>query len=103
MPVDLLSEVLTLVRMAGCLISRPDIRGWRGIAACPTVDKLVSLLPPGTDHIISFHVLAEGAFWIRLPSPDWTRVQVSGARHPSSIAFQRSFASNHQYWACAPR
>jgi AraC-like DNA-binding protein len=71
MSTDLLSDVLTLVRLTGALIFRLDIRGPWGIAACPTVDKFASLLPTGTNHVLSFHIVLEGECWIRLDSPEW--------------------------------
>ena len=74
MAVDLLSDVLTLVRLTGALIFRLDIHGPWGIAACPSVDKFASLLPAGTNHVISFHVVLEGECWVRVDSPQWMSV-----------------------------
>lgn len=79
MAVDLLSDVLTLVRLTGALIFRLDIRGPWGISACPTVDKFESLLPAGTNQVLSFHVILEGECWIRLDSPEWMPVTAGEA------------------------
>lgn len=75
MAVDLLSDVLTLVRLTGALIFRLDVRGPWGISACPTLDKFASLLPAGTSYIISFHVVLEGECWIRLDGAEWVPVK----------------------------
>lgn len=79
MAVDLLSDALTLVRLTGGLIFRLDVRGPWGVTACPSVDKLASLLPAGTNHVVSFHVVLEGNCWIRLDSPEWVPVKTGDA------------------------
>ncbi|MGH8233096.1 MAG: cupin domain-containing protein, partial [Rhodanobacteraceae bacterium] len=45
MTIDLLSEVLTLVRLTGALIFRVDMHGPWGVAANPTLEKYAPLLP----------------------------------------------------------
>lgn len=79
MAVDLLSDALTRVRLTGALIFRVDIQGPWGIAANPTLEKYASLLPAGTNHIIAFHVVLDGACWIRHASLDWVRVTAGEA------------------------
>lgn len=77
--VDLLSDVLTLVRLTGALIFHLDVRGPFGVYACPTLDKFESLLPAGTSHVVSFHVVLEGECWIRLEAADWIPVKAGEA------------------------
>src|SRR5690242_2746810 len=77
--VDLLSDVLALVRLTGALIFRLEIHGPGGIAACPTVDKFASLLPAGTNHVLSFHVVLEGECWIHLDAPEWMPITAGEA------------------------
>lgn len=79
MSTDLLSDVLTLVRLTGALIFRLDVNGPWGVYACPAVDKFASLLPPGTSFIIAFHVVLEGECWIRLDGTDWVQVPTGAA------------------------
>ncbi|MGH8234339.1 MAG: cupin domain-containing protein [Rhodanobacteraceae bacterium] len=74
MSIDLLSDVLTLVRLTGALIFRVDMHGPWGIAANPTLEKYAPLLPAGTNHIVSFHVVLEGTCWMRHGSADWFAV-----------------------------
>ncbi|MGH8234980.1 MAG: cupin domain-containing protein, partial [Rhodanobacteraceae bacterium] len=75
----LLSEVLTLVRLTGALIFRVDMHGPWGVAANPTLEKYAPLLPAGTNHIISFHVVLEGTCWMRHGSADWFAVGAGDA------------------------
>jgi AraC-like DNA-binding protein len=77
--VDLLSDVLALVRLTGALIFRLEIHGPWGIAACPTIEKFASLLPAGTNHVLSFHIVLQGECWIRLDAPDWMPVTAGEA------------------------
>jgi len=79
MGVDLLSEVLALVRLTGALIFRVDLHGPWGIASNPTLEKYAPLLPAGTNHIVAFHVVLEGNCWVRHGAPDWLHVGVGEA------------------------
>lgn len=74
MGIDLLSQVLTLVRLTGAVIFRVDLRGPWGITSNPTLEKYAPLLPAGTHHIAAFHVLLDGRCWMRHGSPDWFEV-----------------------------
>lgn len=74
MGIDLLSQVLTLVRLTGALIFRVDLHGPWGIASNPTLEKYAPLLPAGTNHIVAFHVMLEGRCWMRHGSPEWFEV-----------------------------
>src|SRR5690625_3529600 len=71
MDVDVLSDALAMVRLSGALVFRVDIRGPWGIAGDPTFDKFAAVLPPGTNHIITFHVVLHGECWVRHASRGW--------------------------------
>ncbi|MGH8274020.1 MAG: cupin domain-containing protein [Gammaproteobacteria bacterium] len=71
MAADPLSDVLAMVRLSGALTFRVDIKGPWGIAGDPTLDKFASVLPPGTNHIIAFHIVISGECWVRHASRDW--------------------------------
>jgi AraC-like DNA-binding protein len=79
MVVDLLSDVLTMVRLTGALIFRVDIHGPWGIAAHPTLEKYAALLPPDTNQIIAFHVVLDGECWVRHAAHDWFAVPTGKA------------------------
>ena len=68
---DLLSSVLDMVRLSGALSFRVDIQGPWGIESDPRLDKFASVLPPGSDHIITFHLVTSGVCWVRHASCDW--------------------------------
>lgn len=68
---DILSSVLTMVRLSGALAFRVDFRGPWGIAGDPRLDKFASALPPGTNHTIALHVVLAGECWVRHQSRDW--------------------------------
>lgn len=77
--VDLLSDALNLVRLTGALIFRVEIQGPWGIAANPTLEKYAPLLPAGTNQVIAFHVVLDGACWMRHPRHDWVRATAGDA------------------------
>lgn len=79
MAADLLSEALALVRLTGVVMYRIDIQGPWGIAVDPTLERFASLLSPGTNHLIAFHILLDGSCWMRRPSVDWTRIAAGEA------------------------
>ncbi|WIG55302.1 MAG: Transcriptional regulator, AraC family [Rhodanobacteraceae bacterium] len=72
---DLLSDVLTLVRLTGALIFEVDIKGPWGVAGNPTVQKFAPLLPPGTSQVIAFHIVLEGRCWVRHARGEWLAVE----------------------------
>ncbi|MGY3041486.1 AraC-like DNA-binding protein [Rhodanobacter sp. TND4EL1] len=76
---DLLSDVLTLVRLTGALIFQVEVKGPWGVAAQPTVAKFAPLLPSGTNQVIAFHIVLEGQCWIRLAAYDWAMVPAGHA------------------------
>lgn len=71
MATDLLSDVLTLVRLTGALIFQVEVKGAWGVAGHPTVEKFAPLLPPGTDQVIAFHIVLDGRCWVRHATHDW--------------------------------
>ena len=83
MTVDLLSDVLTLVRLTGALMFRVDVTGPWGVAGDPTIDKFAPVLPPGTSHVIAFHAVLAGECWFRHASCGWFAVP---AGHVAVIA-----------------
>ena len=85
---DLLSDVLTLVRLTGALIFQFDVKGPWGVAGEPLLEKFAPLLPPGTSNVIAFHVVLEGECWIRHAPRVWFAVHAGqvavishGGRH----------------------
>lgn len=74
MAVDLLSDVLTLVRLTGALIFRVDFHGPWGVAGHPTLEKFAPLLPPGTNQVMAFHVVLDGECWMHHATRDWFAV-----------------------------
>ena len=85
---DLLSDVLTLVRLTGALIFQFEVKGPWGVAGEPLLTKFAPLLPPGTSNVIAFHLVLEGECWIRHAACDWFAVHAGhvavishGGRH----------------------
>lgn len=74
MDIDLLSDVLTQVRLTGAMIFRADLQGPWGITSNPTLEKYAPLLPAGTNHIVAFHVALEGRCWMRRGTSEWFAV-----------------------------
>ena len=74
MPADLLSDVLAMIRLSGALIFRIDVKGPWGLAARPALDTFKPVLPPGTSHIIVFHIILAGECWFRRESNDWFKL-----------------------------
>ncbi|MGH8182962.1 MAG: cupin domain-containing protein [Rhodanobacteraceae bacterium] len=79
MTTDLLSEVLTLVRLTGALVFEVDLKGAWGIAGHPTVEKFSPLLPAGTTQVIAFHVILEGGCWVRHAAHGWLELHAGHA------------------------
>jgi hypothetical protein len=68
---DLLSDVLTLVRLTGALIFQVEVKGPWGVASHPTVEKFAPLLPATTNQVIAFHILLDGRCWVRHAPREW--------------------------------
>ena len=85
---DLLSDVLTLVRLTGAHLFQFEVKGPWGVAGDPLLEKFAPLLPLGTSTVIAFHVVLEGQCWVRHAACDWFAVPAghvaviaNGARH----------------------
>lgn len=63
--VDLLSDVLSAMHLSGVVLFRTEFREPWGLAA-PDSRQMASMLPFRTEHIIPFHIVAEGACWLEL-------------------------------------
>jgi len=74
MAADLLSDVLAMIRLSGALIFRIDVKGPWGLAARPALETFKPVLPPGTSHIIVFHISLAGECWARRQSNDWFKL-----------------------------
>lgn len=59
---DPLSDVLRAVRLSGAHFFRATASGPWGIAAAPAKELTPRILP-GSEHLISYHVVLEGACW----------------------------------------
>ena len=71
-PNDALSDLLDGMRLSGVILFRADFRDpWR--VKTPEACELGPLLRHKSDHIIPFHVIAEGGCWIEMPdaAPVW--------------------------------
>ncbi|HET6633372.1 MAG TPA: AraC family transcriptional regulator [Rhodanobacteraceae bacterium] len=79
MAVDLLSDVLAMIRLTGAMVFHVDVRGPWGFASHPTPERLAPLLPDHSHHLIAFHVLLEGSCWIRHAACDWFKARAGQA------------------------
>src|SRR5687767_2385063 len=64
-PLDLLSDVLSMVRLTGALFLRAEFTAPWAYESPPAGD-LKQLLGPRANHLILFHLIAEGSCWIRV-------------------------------------
>lgn len=71
MAIDLLSDVLTLVRLTGALVFEVNLKGTWGVSGHPTLKKFAPLLPGGTTQVIAFHIVCEGQCWVQHASRGW--------------------------------
>jgi len=68
---DLLSDALAMVRLSGAVIFRVDVTGPWCITAASELDQIAGALPPGTNHVIAFHIVRAGECRLRCPPDDW--------------------------------
>ncbi len=73
-PVDLLTDVLAAVRLAGAVFLRAEYTSPWAYESPPSA-ALTSILRPGAKRLILFHIIAEGSCWISVNSGD--RLEVS--------------------------
>ena len=62
---DALSEVLRGVRLTGAIFLRAELSEPWGFAA-PAAGDASPLLAPGTEHLVPFHLVTEGAASVRV-------------------------------------
>src|SRR5690349_22859395 len=62
---DALSDVLRAVRLSGAFFFDVTARGpW--VAETPKGCLVVDAMFPGSDHLISYHLMIEGSCWVEL-------------------------------------
>lgn len=86
-PTDLLSDVLGSMHLSGVVLFRAECREPWGLLA-PDACQLARLLPFRTEHIIPFHIVAEGGCWLATPGHEAVWLETGdavllpyGARH----------------------
>jgi len=69
---DLLSDLLGRLHLAGTVLFRAELHEPWSVVTPPS-SELAKLLPFRTEHIIPFHVIANGGCWLELPEhePVW--------------------------------
>src|SRR5262245_31884650 len=61
-PVDVLSEVLRVVRLSGAVHMKADFtEPWAIISSTP---EMLALRLPGAESVTQFHIFAEGSCWV---------------------------------------
>jgi len=74
LPADTLSDVLQSVRLSGALFFLVDASTpW--VAEAPSAPVLAPVLLPRAQHIVSYHVVREGACWCESPGLDPVRLE----------------------------
>ncbi|HUR73725.1 MAG TPA: AraC family transcriptional regulator [Sporichthya sp.] len=93
-PLDLVSEVLDLVRLNGAIFFRSDMYAPWAYHSPPTLE-LEGVLPRGTGSLVKFHIVAEGACWIALDD---------GPRHQlrTGDVVVLPYADAHSFGSLAP-
>ncbi|MGO9943140.1 MAG: AraC family transcriptional regulator [Rhodoblastus sp.] len=76
---DLLSDALSMVRLTGAVIFRIAVDGPWCVSAAPTLADFAPALPPGTNHLVAFHVFLSGECWVRCPPRPWARARAGDA------------------------
>lgn len=72
---ELLSDVLTRVRLTGAVVFRVAVRGPWCMQAGVSPATVQSVLPPGTRHLIAFHIALKGRFLARCARSPWQTVE----------------------------
>ena len=73
---DLLSDLLRTVRLSGAVFFDVGASApW--VAAAPPSQSIAAKVMPGAQHVIEYHVLAEGSCWARLHESDDEPVQLT--------------------------
>jgi AraC-like DNA-binding protein len=72
--VDTLSDVLRTVRLSGAFFFDVHARApW--VAETPSGSSIVDAMFPGSDHLISYHLLIEGSCWLELDGEEPLHLQ----------------------------
>src|SRR3989442_589758 len=74
-PLDLLAEVLSMVRLAGAIFLRAEFTAPWAYESPPSTE-LARVLGPQVKRLILFHIIAEGRCWIRTSRGD--HLELSG-------------------------
>lgn len=75
---DPLSELLGSMHLAGVVLFRAEFREPWGLIA-PDACQLAKLLPFRTEHIIPFHIVAEGGCWLEMKNHDLVWLEAGDA------------------------
>jgi AraC-like DNA-binding protein len=62
---DALSEALNSVRMTGAIFLNAEFTAPWGFEA-PMAEQAAQVLAPGTERLVSYHLVTEGSAWVRL-------------------------------------
>jgi AraC-like DNA-binding protein len=90
MQADTLSDVLETVRLTGAIFFLVDARApW--VAEAPASTHLVPAILPAAQHVVSYHVVSEGACWCESPGLSPMRLETGDVLlvphgHPYQIA-----------------
>ncbi len=79
MPLDLLSDVLALVRLTGALVFEVEVGGAWGVSEQPCVEHFAPLLPAGTAQVVAFHIMLQGACVVRHAAAPWVELHAGQA------------------------
>lgn len=71
---DALSEVLNAVRMTGAIFLNAEFTAPWGFEA-PLSRDAAQVLAPGTERLVSYHLVTQGTAWLQLPGEPALRVQ----------------------------
>jgi len=72
-PVDLLSELLAQMHLAGTVMFRAEFREPWSVDA-PRCEELARMLPGQAGHLIPFHIVAAGDCWLDMPGREPVRL-----------------------------
>ena len=75
MEIDLLSDALSMVRLAGAVIFRVDVRGPWCVSSSAKLEDFKQALPPTANQLVALHVLLSGECWLRCPPLGWVRAR----------------------------
>lgn len=76
---DVLSDVLGMVRLSGAHLLRIDVRGPWCVSTRPTVTDFASVLEPGDQQVIAFHIVVSGHCVLRCGNGPWLELEEGDA------------------------